>query len=80
MTPNGDGKGEMLSIPNYTEIPPPIDLTVVNRWGDVVYRIKNYQNDWDGRNQNGKPLPEGTYYFLIKGGGSEVSGPVTILR
>ena len=41
------------------------ELTVFNRQGNVVYSTVNYQNDWDGRNHNGKPLPEDTYYYIL---------------
>ncbi len=80
ITPNGDGTGERLAIPNFSEIPGPIEITVINRWGDVVFHGKDYQNDWDGRAQGGKQLPEGTYFYVLEGAGSEVSGAVTVVR
>ncbi|MEZ4962078.1 MAG: HYR domain-containing protein [Saprospiraceae bacterium] len=80
ITPNGDGTGDRLAIPNFDEILPPIELLVVNRWGDLVFHSKNYQNDWDGKTDKGKQLPDGTYYFILKGSGSEVNGAVTIVR
>jgi gliding motility-associated-like protein len=42
------------------------ELTIFNRQGNVVYSSVNYQNDWDGRNHNGKPLPEDTYYYVLR--------------
>ena len=80
ITPNGDGTGERLAIPNYSELPPPIEITVINRWGNVVFQEKNYENDWDGKTQDGKQLPDGTYFYILKGAGSEVSGAVTVVR
>ncbi|MFO7922673.1 MAG: gliding motility-associated C-terminal domain-containing protein [Bacteroidales bacterium] len=41
------------------------ELTIFNRQGNVVYRAVNYKNDWEGRNQNGVPLPEDTYYYIL---------------
>lgn len=41
------------------------ELTIFNRQGNVVYRTVNYQNDWEGRNHNGVPLPEDTYYYIL---------------
>ena len=41
------------------------ELTVFNRQGNVVFKAVNYRNDWDGRNQNGIPLPEDTYYYIL---------------
>ncbi len=41
------------------------EFTVFNRQGNVVYKATNYQNDWEGKNQQGIPLPEDTYYFIL---------------
>jgi gliding motility-associated-like protein len=41
------------------------ELTIFNRQGNVVYRTVNYQNDWEGKNQDGIPLPEDTYYYIL---------------
>lgn len=59
------------------------EFIVFNRWGDVVYEAKPYNNDWGGTNQNGKPLPEGTYYYILRldlAEGIVLKGDVTILR
>jgi hypothetical protein len=40
-------------------IPEPVQMTVVDRYGALLYSNENYQNDWDGA-----LLPPGTYYFL----------------
>ena len=37
------------------------ELVVFNRYGRVVYKSSNYQNDWDGGN-----LPDGTYFYVLK--------------
>lgn len=37
------------------------ELTVFNRWGSIVYKSDDYENDWDG----GK-LSDGTYYYVLK--------------
>lgn len=43
-------------------------LWVFNRWGDVVYRADNYQNNmaWNGKwnNQTGN-VPDGTYFYIF---------------
>ncbi len=41
------------------------ELTIFNRQGNVVFSTVNYMNDWDGRNHNGVPLPEDTYYYIL---------------
>lgn len=68
-TPNGDGKNDnfvIIGIEGYERVA----ITIVNRWGNEVYRNENYDNTWSG-----KGLNEGTYYYIItphKNGKSEV--------
>ncbi|MCB0814345.1 MAG: gliding motility-associated C-terminal domain-containing protein, partial [Flavobacteriales bacterium] len=47
-----------------------------NRWGEVVYEIQNYRNQWDGRD-----VPDGTYYYelLVDGEKDPFTGHLTIL-
>ncbi|MFC7526102.1 gliding motility-associated C-terminal domain-containing protein [Parapedobacter sp. GCM10030251] len=59
-TPNGDGKNDVFEIQGM-EAFDRVEIAVVNRWGNEVYRSADYQNDW-----NGGSLNEGTYYYAIK--------------
>ncbi len=85
-TPNGDGVNETFAFPQLDFNPeqyPDRDFLVFNRWGDVIYQAQPYQNDWDGRDQQGQDLPEGTYYFILRldiANGNILRGDVTILR
>jgi gliding motility-associated-like protein len=56
-------------------------VQVFNRYGQVVFSSTGYAIPWDGT-MNGKPLPVGTYYYIInpKSGRQVISGSVTILR
>ena len=68
-TPDGDGINDLFVIEGL-EIYPDHNLTIFNRWGDMVYSSMNYQNDWDGSSQNSlnfinDKLPTGTYYYLF---------------
>ena len=36
-------------------------LTIFNRWGRIVYKSSDYNNDWDGGN-----LPDGTYFYVLE--------------
>jgi gliding motility-associated-like protein len=82
ITPNGDGKNDFFVIDNiekYTKS----ELTVFNRWGEILYRSKAYNGQWGGTNQNGQPLAEGTYYYILRlnvDDGKILRGDVTILR
>ncbi|WP_299129314.1 gliding motility-associated C-terminal domain-containing protein, partial [uncultured Winogradskyella sp.] len=76
-SPNGDSVNETFVI-DCLERFPNNKLEVFNRWGNIVYSKKGYQNDWDGTS-NGRAvieqsngLPVGTYYYVLDlGDGSE---------
>jgi gliding motility-associated-like protein len=62
ISPNGDGINDVFVIRCAAGA---VSINVFNRWGIEVYRSDNYLNDWDGT-YNGGPLPDGTYYYLLK--------------
>lgn len=78
MSPNGDGINDYFKIYNL-ESYPDNELVVIDRRGKVVYRCKNYQNDWSAEG-----IPDGVYYFrlLIKHpSNSKINqGTLTIIR
>lgn len=67
-----------------------VNIYVFNRWGGRVWQfsgsgLEYAANQWDGKNAKNKPLPSGTYYYVIqcssdKLGGKKKTGPVTIVR
>ena len=62
---------------------PDNEIIIFNRWGDIVYRAKPYHNDWQGTNNAGQPLPEATYYYVLRLDLSKsiiIRGNVTILK
>ncbi|WEK18273.1 MAG: gliding motility-associated C-terminal domain-containing protein [Candidatus Pedobacter colombiensis] len=59
-TPNGDGKNDAFEIRGL-ELFAENDLTIVNRWGNEVYKSHNYRNNWTGEGLN-----EGTYYYILR--------------
>ena len=65
ITPNNDGSNDNLRVPCLESEHTNNSLKIFNRWGDVVYQAKPYQNDWDGTYQNA-PLPPGTYFYLLQ--------------
>ena len=69
-SPNGDGINDTLII-NCIENFPNNTLEVYNRWGNIVYKKRGYNNDWTGIS-NGRAtinkseeLPVGTYYYIL---------------
>ena len=63
ITPNGDGFNETFEVPCSSTSP--VTFNVYNRWGIEVYKNEDYNNDFDGR-YKGSPLPDGTYYYIVK--------------
>ena len=71
VSPNGDAKNEILLIQYITTLPDAQQnrVTIYNRWGDVVWEGRNYDNTtvvFKGLNKNGNALPSGTYYYKIE--------------
>jgi gliding motility-associated-like protein len=70
-TPNNDGQNDTFFIFGI-ELYPKNELTVYNRWGNVVYQKFGYLNEWDGYSNMNKigaaPLPVGTYYYVLNYG------------
>jgi gliding motility-associated-like protein len=66
ITPNDDGVNDAFVIPClYSGIYENSRLEVYNQWGSIVHSSDNYNNNWKGT-YNGKPLPVGTYYYILR--------------
>lgn len=79
LSPNGDGVNDVWVIKDI-QLFPNSEVSISNRWGITVFSAKGYQNNWDGRVDNGA-LPDGTYYFVVKFDETNiVKGTVTIIR
>jgi hypothetical protein len=82
-TPNGDGINDKWLITDGSCLSS-AKVQVFNRYGSKVFESLDYRNTWDGTYQ-GKPLPDGTYYFiitfqLINNRVETMKGNLTILR
>ncbi len=59
-SPNNDGANDLWEVANILNYPDN-DITILNRWGNEVYRSKSYKNNWSGDD-----LAEGTYYYVAR--------------
>ncbi len=66
-SPNGDGVNDRFIVPGL-ELFPETSLKIVDRNGSLVFHNDNYQNEWNGISDQGKELPDGTYYFALNPG------------
>jgi len=67
ITPNGDEVNDIfeLTVTNSTEI----ELTILNRWGNVIFNEVGTNPGWDGKTQGGLEVEAGTYFYryIVKG-------------
>jgi len=83
-TPDGDGNNDFWEILYLDELYPQNRVFVYNRWGNLIFESKEGKyNDapWKGK-LKGEDLPVGSYFYVIKTGGSEedFTGSVTVVR
>lgn len=80
ITPNEDGRNDyfvLSGIENQFNN----ELSVFDRRGVLVFRDKDYKNDWKGVDYNEKPLADDTYFFVLKtGDGRQRTGFIVIRR
>jgi gliding motility-associated-like protein len=83
-TPNGDGLNDEFFV--QTQLITGLDITILNRWGQVVFRSDRLDFKWNGFDgDSGKPLPEGVYTWSIqattyRGYPYNKSGTITLIR
>ena len=82
LTPNGDGENDVLEFDASINKFGPNRLTVMNRWGDIIYERINYQRDDDRFDctKGGKPLPAGTYYYVLSFQNAEIKQTLLIIN
>ncbi|MFD2514099.1 gliding motility-associated C-terminal domain-containing protein [Pontibacter locisalis] len=59
-SPNNDGNNDTWRVKNLENYPDN-DLTIINRWGNEVFKAKTYNNGWTGDG-----LSEGTYFYMLR--------------
>ena len=79
-TPNGDGLNDVWRLPSL-ESYPDAEVTIYNRWGQIVFHAKAPFISWDG-SLNGKPQASGTYIYFIdlKNHLPPLKGTLTLIR
>ena len=81
-SPNNDGNNDRFEVyaPNLAMA----EISIFNRWGQLIYRTSNLDEAWDGTFR-GSPVQEGVYVFVIRGTGVDGTpvtrqGTVTLFR
>ena len=74
ITPNNDDINEFFTLKGLIR-DFPIDLKIYNRWGKLVYKSEDYQNNWNAEN-----LPDGMYYYFVQDALTEYNGWINVIR
>ena len=74
-TPNNDGANDLYTPFPYCFVES-IELTIFNRWGEVVFETNNPDIVWEGKNLKGEDLSEGVYHYTCRVYEQRVSGIV----
>lgn len=79
-TPNNDGNNDTWIIQNI-ELYPNAEVSIMSRYGNIVYESIGYTTPWDGT-FNGKEVPVGSYFYIINlGDGFETkTGSISVIR
>ncbi len=76
-TPNKDGINDTWSLP-FSDAVGAKKVSVLNRWGNLIYEgdLKNFA--WDGRTQNGDECIDGIYFYRINN--TNIAGFIQLVR
>jgi len=80
ITPNMDGRNDYFVLDGLSTLDKP-ELVIFDRRGVQVYKNENYNNLWNGIDYKGNPLPDDTYFCIIKTeDGRKITGYIVIKR
>lgn len=79
-TPNGDGVNDTFGPIGLEDLGPCTQLTIWNRFGQVLFRSEGNDITWDGRSFAGEMAVPGVYFYAFTAGGPEWTGHLTLLR
>ncbi len=61
-TPNGDTQNDLF-VPRTSLFVSSVNFKVYNRWGGLVFETTDPLLNWDGKDNSGRDLDEGVYYY-----------------
>lgn len=75
ITPNSDGLNDVFEAIDYQGIVE-FSCSIFNRWGTELYNFNDVTGSWDGKTKGGKPVADGTYYFIVTAKGIDAQDHV----
>ncbi len=80
ITPNMDGRNDFFVVRGLETLGR-TEIIIFDRRGLQVYKNSDYNNDWYGNDNNNNPLPDDTYFYVLRGAnGRSLSGYIVIRR
>jgi len=80
ITPNQDGANDYFVLRGLSSMGR-TELKIFDRRGLQVYENSDYDNLWDGVDYNSNPLPDDTYFYVVRAdNGLSVSGYIVVRR
>ena len=82
-TPNNDGFNDIFKITPTNAID--FEVVIYNRWGQMVFSWNSPSGYWDGKNQLGFEVPDGTYFYSVSykntlRGFTNFNGSISLIR
>jgi len=83
-SPNGDGTNDQINF--HEMFYRACHVVIYNRWGNEVYNLRSTDLIWQGLNNNGDELEEGTYFYILSsedcylGDGTVLNGTILLKR
>jgi gliding motility-associated-like protein len=79
-TPDGDGLNDQFIIDVPGKIYECTDLIIYNRWGQIQFISTGNNLSWDGRNNVGQIVPNGTYFYTLTVKDKSFNGSLSIYK
>jgi gliding motility-associated-like protein len=66
-TPDNDQFNQSFNVVFYSGYDPfSFELTLYNRWGELIWESHNVNVGWDGTYNNGMKVPDGVYTWKVR--------------
>ncbi len=80
-SPGSGGGNDTWDITGITSEYTGCRIDIMNRWGSIIFNQEDFNGVWDGRNNGGQDLPDGTYYYILSCDGEIIlKNAITLIR
>ena len=75
ITPNGDGVNDFISFLPQVDECVTYKILILNRWGNVVYEMKDASTAFRGKDKQGADLADGVYFYILQSDDIDCNSP-----